>query len=155
MPCHAAMTSEFLSLSPENDIESAAALMKQAKIDFAPVIDENGAAVGILSVRTLLENLLPVSVTVQEGIQLDIHVGAAPGIAKRLKKILPLKVSDLMERKIAGVYAETPLWEGVSLLVQNGGRPLLVLEQKSNKVIGLLTPQSAFDELSRLKDSEA
>ncbi len=155
MPCHAAMTDKLLSILPDDNIGTTLVAFKKAKIDLAPVVDEAGVAVGVLSLKAILENLLPVSVTTNDGIQLDIRVGAAPGIAKRLKKVELMKAGDLMDRKFAFVYPETPLWEGVNLLVRNGGGSLLVVEPKSGKALGVITTQSALDELARLKDSES
>ncbi len=155
MPCHAAMIDKFLSVSPDDGVEQTLAAMKKAKTDLAPVVDGAGVTVGSFSLKTLLENLLPVSVNMNDGTSLDVHLGAAPGIAKRLKKISPLKVGDLMNRKFVAVHPDTPLWEGVNVLVQNSGMPILVVEPRSGKALGIITTQSALDELTRLKDSEA
>lgn len=156
MPCHAAMIDQFITLSPDDEVEKALGVMKKANIDMAPVVDGTGGVIGIFSLKTLLENLLPVSINLKDGTQLSgVTLGAAPGIAKRLKKVFPLKVSDLMERQFTAVYPDTPLWEGVSQLVQNGGRPVFVIEPKSGRPLGVITTQSALDELNRLKDSEA
>jgi CBS-domain-containing membrane protein len=152
MPCSAAMIEKVLTALTEDEVESTVAAMKKANIDLVPVVDEKGVAVGAFTYHQLFENLLPVAVS--DGFGGSINIGAAPGVAKRLKKVLPLKVSDLMDRKITAVYPETPLWEGVGLLVQTNA-PVLVVEPKSGKLLGVITNQSALDELNRLKDSEA
>ncbi|MGB4057187.1 MAG: CBS domain-containing protein [Alphaproteobacteria bacterium] len=153
MACHAAMNTKFLSLSATDGVMDALAAMKKSDADIAPVTDENGATVGILSLKIIFENLLPLSVDTGGSIG-GVHLGAGPGIAKRLNKILPLKVSDLMERKFSSLHPDTPLWEAVNSLVQNNGAPILVIEPKSGKTLGLLSAQSTFAELERLKDSE-
>lgn len=153
MPCHAAMIDKFLSASPGDSVEQTLKAMKKAGVDFVPVVDEKGVALGIFSIDTVFENLLPVSVALSSGLQLDIQLGAAPGIAKRLKRVLPATVGDLMNRRFIAVYPETPLWEGVNQLSQTRG-PILVLEPKSGKVLGVITGQSALDELNRMKEGE-
>lgn len=153
MPSHAAMTDKFLSVTPDDGVEATLKAMKKANVDFVPVVDDKGAAVGVFSLDIALENLLPVSVAMAGGLQLDIQIGAAPGIAKRLKKILPLKVGDLMSRRFIAVTPETPLWEGVNQLIQNRA-PIVVVEPKTGKVLGVITNQSALDELNRMKDTE-
>lgn len=154
MPCHAAMTKRYLSLSPDEPVEEALARMKQEKVESAPVVDEDGKLAGLFSIQVLMKNLLPVSVAVSGGVQLDVAVRAAPGIAKRLRKVGPLKVADLMDRKPVSVNPETPTWEGVNTLVTNGA-PLFVVERETGVLTGVITFQSAFDELERLKDSES
>ncbi len=154
MPCHAAVTEKFIALSPDHEVGEALDAMKKAKVDTAPVVDADGKVVGVFSHHVLLKNLLPVSVAMGGGAQTDIRIGAAPGIAKRLKKIYPLKIGEIMDRKFPAVHPETPLWEGIGLLVQNG-MPLLVIDGKSGKAQGVMNFQSALDELNRIKDSEA
>lgn len=152
MPCHAAASVKIVAVSPDETVEDVLAKMKKQKSDIAVVTDEDDKAAGVFTVQILLKNLLPVSVAMSDGIQLDIKVGAAPGIAKRLKKLEVVPVGDLMQRKFAFVSPEAPLWEGINLLLQYGA-PLLVLDS-SGIAIGAMNSQSALEELIRLKDSE-
>jgi predicted transcriptional regulator len=151
MPSHAAMNDKFLTASPGDNVEDTLKAMKKAKADIVPVVDEKGAVMGVFTVGIVLENLLPVSVAMSDGIQLDIQIGAAPGIAKRLKKVLPLSVGDLMNRKFDAVYPETPLWETVNQIVMSN-RPVIVVEPKSGKALGIIDSVSALEELNKLKD---
>lgn len=153
MPSHAAMNDKFLTASPGDNVEETLNAMKKARADIVPVIDDKGAVLGVFTIDLVLENLLPVSVAMNDGIQLDIQIGAAPGIAKRLKKVLPLTVGDVMNRKFNAVYPETPLWETVNQIVMHN-RPIIVVEPKSGKALGIINSQSALEELNRMKDSE-
>ena len=99
MPSHAAMVSKPVTVSPDLNVEKAIETLQKNKIDAAAVVDEEGALVGLFSLTVMMKNLLPVSVVVQDGIQLDIPIKAAPGIAKRLRKVYPLTVAEIMERK--------------------------------------------------------
>ena len=152
MPCHAAMTKKFITLSEDQLVEEALSLMEKEGVDVAPVIDDDGAFAGIFSLRIVMQNLLPVSVSMADGLQLDVQIRAAPGIAKRLRKVLPLKVSDLIQRKVIHVSPETPLWEGVNLLVQHA-EPVFVIDSKTNKVLGMIDGRSALNELNRMQES--
>ncbi len=152
MPCHAAMTEKFVTLSEDQLVEEALFLMEKEGVDIAPVLDDDGAFVGVLSLRIIMQNLLPVSVSMADGLQLDVQIRAAPGIAKRLRKVLPLKVSDLMQRNVMHVSPETPLWEGVNLLVQHA-EPVLVIDNKTNKVLGMIDGHSALNELNRMQEA--
>jgi CBS-domain-containing membrane protein len=156
MPCASATVQNVPALKPDQEIGAVMKLFKKHQIEHFPVVDEQGILLGYLSQHIILKNLLPVSFTVP-GEGAAVMIGAAPGIAKRLKKIKPLKVADLMERKFQSIHPETPIWEGIYMLVEKGS-PLMVIEEKTGRFIGLINRFSALEELERLqkqtKDSE-
>lgn len=154
MPCHAAMNKDALTVSPEQEVGEVLALMKKKKVTSAAVVDDKHVLQGVFSIQILFKNLLPVSVSMAGGLQADIAIQAAPGIAKRLKKVEALPVSDLMNRKFDAVYPETPTWEGVNYITQHGP-PLMVIEKETGKFLGLINYESALEEIQRLKDSES
>lgn len=154
MPCHAAIAEKTITFSPETEVEKAIKDLQKKKQDAAAVVDGDGKVEGFFSLTTVMKNLLPVSVAMSDGIQLDVTVRAAPGIAKRLKKVYPLTVSEIMDRKFETVGPETPIWEAVNHLVVTG-LPLVVTEGEDKKYLGLITSQSAMDELKRLQESES
>ena len=141
MPCHAAMIEKPVTLKPDVTVEKALKELKKKKIDTAAVVDDDGVMIGVFSVNSLIKNLLPVSVAVNDGIQLDVKMPAAPGIAKRLKKVYPVTIDQLMERKFEFVYPETPIWEAINLLVLNK-LPIFVVENENNKFLGMIDFQS-------------
>lgn len=151
--CRAAIIEKFLALSPDDGVEDALDMLKKSGMDMAPVIDETGTAVGIFSLPVLMKSLLPVSVAMTGGVQLDVKIPAAPGIARRLNKVHGLSVNDVMERKFTAIDPDAPLWEGINMLVAQGS-PLLVADSRTGKAAGMITNQSALDALTRLKDTE-
>lgn len=154
MPCHAAIAEKTITLAPDHEVEKAIKELQKKKQEAAAVVNKDGEVEGLFSLNIVMKNLLPVSVAMSDGIQLDVTVRAAPGIAKRLRKVYPLPVSDIMERKFNTVGPETPIWEAVNQLVTSS-TPLLVTEGENKKYLGLLTAQSAMDELKRLEESES
>jgi len=154
MPCHAAIADKALTIKVDSTLEKALKAMKKAKVEYAPVVDGDGVLIGLLSYHILMKNLLPVSVNMSDGIQLDVNIPAAPGIAKRLRNVMLLTVDTVMERKnFPVVYPETPTWEGVNMMVQTG-LPLGVIEPETQKYIGFITQTSLLDELQRLHEGE-
>lgn len=128
--------------------------MAKHRAAYVAVVDSDQHLHGLFSYFILLKNLLPVSVAMSDGIQLDVKIQAAPGIAKRLRKVGPLSVSELIDRKPRVVHPETPTWEGISYIITHGD-PLCVIDPDSQKFIGLITYESAVRELERLRDSGA
>ena len=153
MPCSAAMTEKPLVLAPETEVEAALKEMKKKKTEHAAVVNKAGVIEGVFSIGGLVRNILPVSVAVSGGIQMDVTVRAAPGIAKRLRKVYPLAVADLMDRKFPAVYPQTPIWEGINLLAGHNS-PVFVVEGENNRFIGMITGASALEELQRMQESE-
>ena len=152
MPCHAAMIEKLITVSPNQEIEEVIGILRKNDIDAVPVVDEDGKLKGMFSTQILLKNLLPVSMTTGDALGMNVTVGAAPGVAKRLRKVKPLTVSDLMERKTNIVHPETPLWEGVNMLVHHGA-PLFVVEKDGGKLMGMIFEQSIIDEMERVQDT--
>ncbi len=152
MPCHAAITDKSVTLKLDQDIDQALKDMRKRKVEIAAVVNEGDIFEGILTTREILKNLLPVSVNMADGSSIEnITLTAAPGIAKRLKKVKPLMVEQLVNRRIQAVSPETPLWEGVTLLVQSD-HPVPVVEQDSGKFLGFITDQSMIQELEKLQN---
>ena len=151
MPCHAAMIKNPITVNIEQNVGEAIALLRKHKIDAVPVINDEGVLEGVFSAQILLKNLLPVEITTGDSLPINVRVGAAPGVAKRLKKVKPLKVYQLMERKTNALSPETPLWEGVNMLV-NKGAPLMIVEPDSGKLLGMIVEQSIIDEMERVQN---
>lgn len=152
MPCHAAITEKMVTAKPNETVKTVLKRMRTKKADIIPVVEkEDGTLLGYFSSAQLLKNLLPVPVSMADGIQLDIKIPAAPGIAKRLNKVQNLPVSDFMKSKTHAVYPDTPIWEGVRLLMEHQ-EPVFVLEQDSQKLLGFMTESSAIAELERLQE---
>lgn len=155
MPCHSAMIKNVLLVEQEDVIEKILKNMKKKKASLAVVLDDEGDMVGYLDMPVLLKNLLPVSLSMQvPGLGSgDMVIGAAPGIAKRLRKVKPLEVNAIMNRDFHTIAPETPVWEGVQALVEYGG-PIFVTEAGTKRYVGVIDEVSALDELERLQEAQ-
>lgn len=153
MPCHSATTKKLVTVSEDMEMGDAIKILQKEDITSVPVIDEKGVVQGILCLHDLLKNLLPVSVPLEDGGHVDLRVGAAPGVAKRLRNIKSTPVKEIMNRKFCAVHPDTPLWEGVQNLVQHGS-PVLVTEAETGKLLGVITQHSVIGELERVGTEE-
>lgn len=148
MPCHSAKIENAITVSPDTTVEKAMALLSKEKADFLAVIDDSQKLLGYFSAATLLQNILPVAVDMSTGLQLDITLGAAPGVAKRLNNAKLTAIQEVMNNKPRVVYSETPTWEGVKILVEHGA-PLFITEEGTGKFLGIMTEKSAIEDLER------
>lgn len=149
-PCSDAMIKEVLTLSPDQTVAEAMAIYKQANIRSLPVVDSDGRLVGLMGLRHVLLNLLPKSVTMEDGVRrLDFIMDAAPGIAKRYKKSLPMKVKDLMDKNPTVVEHDTSMWEAVRVMALHGS-PLSIIDGNTGKFAGMISRQTLLDELENV-----
>lgn len=151
MPCQDAMITEVVSARPDQTVADALALFKEHNIRSLPVVDTDSKVVGLFSFSHLLYALLPTPVTMGDellrikhmDISLDHLMGASPWVAKRLKILLPKKVEEVMLKTPHVVHPNTPLREGIRLMVKYDS-PLPVVEEKTNKLLGLISSQTAL-----------
>lgn len=152
MPCRNAMITDVIFCRPNDTVESVMAVMEEKRIRHVPVIDENDVLIGMFGYSHLLKELLPVSVTMEDGLQrLNFVIGASPGVAKRLRKVYPNPVKDHLFKDVVVVAPDTPTWEATRLIVKYGS-PLPVLEENTGKFVGLISEQSLFRELLEVLD---
>lgn len=155
MPCHSAMVENVLSVKPDETVEKVFKKLKKKKdCNIVVVVNDDGILEGYLNMKVLLKNLLPVSLSMQGSNQgTDMMIGAAPGIAKRLRKVKPLGVNMVMERKFETLQPDAPVWVGVQALVEHGS-PIFVVEEGNQKFVGVMDEESAIAELERMQDEQ-
>jgi acetoin utilization protein AcuB len=150
MLSEAAILSDIYTVSPKMTVEDAMAFVRDKKVRAMPVVDGEGHLVGMFGLSATLKNLLPVAVTMEEGVQkLNFIVGAGAGIARRLLKEKKMLVEEVMTQDIVVGHPTTPLWEIVRLIVKYGS-PLPIVEINSGKLLGIITEQSALDNIESI-----
>jgi len=145
MPCHAAMSKKVITVSKDETVEKVMKAMKKAKAENAVIVDDKGIYEGVFSSKALLCSLIPVSVAMADGVQLDVKVTAAPGVVKRYGNVKPLPVEEVMDRKVHKMFPDSPIWEGVAHLSKYQA-PIAIVDDKG-KYFGLLTYDSIMEHL--------
>lgn len=152
MPAHAAISGKLVTFPEGTAVEDALAALDAAEQAAGAVVDSAGKTVGVFGYFSAIKTILPVSVSMPDGSRVNLHVSAAPGIALRLKKILPLSVTEVMERKFQSIAPDAGLSE-VAFALTHSPEPLLVMDPETRHPLGFVAPHSVFKELNRLKDS--
>lgn len=154
MTCSLALIKVPISINSNMSLADATSLLHKNNIRCAPVLDESGKFLGLFSFHSLFTSLLPVAVRMEGGLdQLDFVGGSAPGIAKRLKKNSSNNILDHLDKEKPILTDETPMWEGVRVLVKFGS-PIPITD-KSGKFIGIITEQSCLAVLEGLQNEAA
>lgn len=153
MACKNAMITNVITAHPDETVDTVLNRLKEHAIRCVPVVDDEGILLGLFCLKTVLEGLLPVAVTMPDGLQrLNFVVGATPGIAKRLYKLRPQKIKDVMNEDVYVVHPDTETWESFRLIVSYGS-PIPVVEKETGKLVGIVSEQSAIKEMDKVIDA--
>ncbi len=123
------MTKEVLTVQPQTSVRELAALLLERKISGAPVVDEAGKVLGVVTESDLIfQNKkvhLPTAVAI-----LDAFVFLeSPGkMEEELKKMAGAKVGDICSRQLITVAPETVLEEIATLMAEKKVHTLPVIE---------------------------
>lgn len=158
MPCASSMFTEVIKAKPDNTVEDLLNLVREHNIRAVPIVNDANVLVGMFSMHQLLRYLLPISVTMERGLDnIDFIMRASPEVAKKLKETLPRQVADIMDRNLVSVHPETPTLEAIRIVVKYGS-PVPVVEKGTNVLVGLISEQSLvqkhFKVLDKLKSVE-
>lgn len=143
------MTTNVITVSPETYVEEAYDLMKESRIRHLPVVDRDGALVGIVSDRDLRGVLVPFD---EDGTTSPPggEVQAKPTSSGNEKKLSfhpsGVTVSEIMARDVFTVSPSTDIAEAASLIYfqKIGGLPVVDGE---GRLTGIIT---AIDLISLL-----
>lgn len=130
------MTTDLVTLSPEQSLPEAADVLAEHGIGAAPVVDASGAVVGLLRDEDLLVSEarlhLPTTIAILPGIEFTL-----PSSIKRyddeLKKAVSSTVGDAMEREFPHVGTDASVEDIATLMherdvthvvVVDGARPV-------------------------------
>ncbi len=122
------MTRPVITVRPETPIQDALQLMRSEHIRRAPVVDDHGRLIGIVSERDLLH------ASPSEATSLSIWE-----VHYLLSKIT---VERIMAKDVVTVTEDTPIEEAARIMADNkiGGLPVL----RGSEVVGMVTETDLF-----------
>lgn len=123
------MTTEVITVSPGVSMMKASRLMKEHKVHRLPVVDEDGALVGIVSDRDI-KDASPSKATT-----LDMH--------ELYYLLAEIKVQDIMTRQPVSMRGDDSVEQAALLMVERhfGGIPVV---DEAGKVVGIITESDIF-----------
>ena len=142
MSCIGALIKNPVVLSPDMTVHDALTKLDAHQIRCAPVVDANNHLVGMFGLHSLMEDLLPTAARIDMGVEnLDFAVGAAPGAAKRMRKVAPNLLNTHMDKDFQTLSRDTSTLEAIRRLVKYGS-PLAVIENDGKTFAGIVSEQS-------------
>ena len=131
------MTREVVTIQAEASVEALAKLLEEHRIGGAPVLDRNGALVGVVTQSDLVQRSRDLELPPALNI-LDIHLflETPSHFKKRLEKLLGGRVKDVMTENPHSVAPDSPVNEIARLMSSQGVHTLPVLE--GGKLVGIV-----------------
>ncbi len=156
LTCRDVMLAEPVLLSPDDSVEKAFKLICEHGMRYLPVVDADGIYVGVFTSPTLIKLLLPSSLTIKVG-GMDTDKGLKNlGFYHMDKEDFMEKSKDLHLEKVVDnlsnpkniplTHPDTPIMEGI-LLLHNYKRHVILVEEETNKFIGVLTIKSVLNSI--------
>ena len=131
------MTTEVMTVSPQTTVLDLARLLAEHKINGAPVVDDNGRLVGVVTQSNLIDRVkkfeLPHVMTI-----LDAHfyLERPSTFKKNLEKLVGNLVSDIMTAPPVTITADVQVDEIATIMARRQVHTLPVLE--GDKLIGII-----------------
>ena len=147
------MSTDVVTLKPNDSITTALQIMCKYAVHNLPVVDKDGSFLGLFSLRRLSRELLPKAAKLDEN-SLLMHINFMPDgtdkLLERLSEIGHQPVSDLLEKssKLRFCNPDTSLPELLQLLFESPtSLPVVVLKGKKKILVGMV---SNWDVLTKL-----
>ncbi len=132
------MTSEVVTVSPRTPVTEAAKTLSENHIGGAPVVDNNGALIGIISESDLIlrdvKLHFPNYISFLDSI---IYLESLSKFEEQLKKAVGAKVKDVMTTEVQTVTGDATVEDVATLMVDKDIDRVPVIE--GSQVIGIIT----------------
>ncbi|MDD3895186.1 MAG: CBS domain-containing protein [Syntrophomonadaceae bacterium] len=132
------MTTDVITVSPDERVDVVTKLLIDNKISGIPVVDQDNHILGIVTEKDLLikagELKVPFYITLFDSI---IFMENPMRFNSNLKKYTASKVKDAMTTKVVVVDENTPVQEIAEMMQGKGVNRLPVV--RNNKLIGIVT----------------
>ena len=145
------MTSHVVTLQPSDKVADALALMRKHHVRNLPVVDDNGAFLGLFGVRRLSRLLLPraaVDLSRYNVADLSFLPDEVVQMSERWREVAREPVERFLEKekKLLFCTPDTSFPQLLELLEQSkdSSLPVIVLEGDARKLVGMV---SAWDVL--------
>lgn len=130
-------------LTPDMSVDETMVMLLCNELSGAPVVDSENKVIGIVSSFDFLQQ------EAFEGALLPME-GSAANVEKYVnaaKKICGRKIADVMSPNVATVFASAPMRHAAALMTEKRLHRLPVLDDKTQKLIGVLTSANVMQDL--------
>ena len=152
------MSSPAITVSPDTKIRDVARIMRENVISGVPVVDENGALLGVITELDLIARNAPVHephyIVVLSAI-IPVSIEEYRNYKEQLRQALAITAADLMNEDVETISPDAPIEEALEKMLNPEVIMLPVIED--NRVIGVVTRTDLvrlIEELEAAPDDE-
>lgn len=136
------METEVVVVKKNATYEEAAKTLHECACGSAPVVDEGGKLVGVISERDLFRILFPFYRSFYENPELYVDFENREG---KIEEVRSKPIEAFMTREVAYVTPEMPIMRAGSLILARKVRRLPVVEE--GRIVGAVTWKRIYKEL--------
>jgi len=131
------MTRDVISVTPETSIEELASVLSKNRISGAPVVDEEGALVGIVTEKDLIRQNARLHIpTVIRIFDASIMLGKPGRMLDEMKRMAATRVEDILSREVVTISPEDTIQEIATIMSEKNVHLLPVLDE--GKIVGIV-----------------
>lgn len=142
------MTKEVVTVNPEMTIEDLARLFTRHDISGAPVVDEAGGLIGIVTENDLIKMEqrlhIPTIITIFDAV---IYLGSSKKFEDDIKRMAATKVADIYKKDIITIAENATLEEIATVMSEKDIHHLPVV--KKGKIMGIVGKKDVVRAISR------
>lgn len=133
------MKTNIITISRNATYEEAARILYNNKISGAPVVDENGEIVGLISEKDLFRVLYPLYKSFYENPEIYTDFEERESKAQEIKD---RSIENFMLKEVITVGPETPILRAGALMLARGISRLPVVE--NDRLIGIISRRDIY-----------
>jgi CBS-domain-containing membrane protein len=131
------MTADVVSVKPSTSVEDLARLFVTHRISGAPVVDDKGDLVGIVTENDLISQNKRLHIpTVIRLFDAFIMLGSQSKIEREIKKMAAATVDKICAKKVITVSADAPLEEIATIMAEKKVHLIPVVEGR--RLVGII-----------------
>jgi CBS domain-containing protein len=131
------MTKNVITVKPETSIQDLAALLMKHGISGAPVVDDAGKLVGIVTENDLISQNKRLHIpTVVSFLDAAIYLESSKKFEQELKRMAATKVGDISVRKVLTITEDATVADIATIMSEKKVHLLPVV--KAEKVVGIV-----------------
>lgn len=131
------MTDEIITVGLELQVSELATLFWENRISGAPVVDESGKLLGIVTESDLIDQSKKVHIpTIMTILDSMIFLENPAKLDKEIKKMTGTKVKDIYSSKVVTVNEDTPMSELATIMADRRLHTLPVVN--GEKIVGVI-----------------
>ncbi|MGC2424993.1 MAG: CBS domain-containing protein [Nitrospirota bacterium] len=142
------MTREVITVGPQTTVEELARLLMEHHISGAPVVDDTGALVGIVTENDLINREKRLHIpTVVQIFDAFIYLESSKKFEEDLKKMVGAKVGDICNPDVVTIDEDTTLTDIATIMTEKDVDLLPVMS--GEKLVGIVGKEDVLKAFSK------